>query len=126
MRISDWSSDVCSSDLYRIDHALQRLRLGEGLLESQSAVLLTHATHPCHGPHPGLGAAGDHRATRPWSRCHASVTGVLSPIVCWRNALICGIRARARSASASEPLTSAPISTRSEERRERKEVVRKL
>src|SRR3546814_19012941 len=78
MRISDWSSDVCSSDLYRIDHALQRLRLGEGLLESQSAVLLTHATHPCHGPHPGLGAAGDHRATRPWSRCHVSVTGVLS------------------------------------------------
>src|SRR3546814_18736990 len=37
MRISDWISDVCSSDLHRIGHRLDRLDLGKIVLQHMLA-----------------------------------------------------------------------------------------
>src|SRR3546814_9295839 len=53
MRISDWSSDVCSSDLSRI----QRRQRAELLGDHQRRVI---RQHDAAGPHPDtLGAGGD-------------------------------------------------------------------
>src|SRR3546814_17993536 len=47
MRISDWSSDVCSSDLHGGDDAGQRLQRADRAVELPSAVVgHDHAVHP--------------------------------------------------------------------------------
>src|SRR3546814_15033239 len=47
MRISDWSSDVCSSDLERLTHHQEDHRMAAGLLEGKAAVI--------SGIGPGMG-----------------------------------------------------------------------
>src|SRR3546814_16248301 len=51
MRISDWSSDVCSSDLYHRGEFFSRDNIHPGMI----------TLHPCgfpHGPHPKAFATG--------------------------------------------------------------------
>src|SRR3546814_7465682 len=51
VRISDWSSDVCSSDLYK---GLELLLEGGALVGGDSTLVVAAG-----GPHPRLVAAGD-------------------------------------------------------------------
>src|SRR3546814_2680898 len=51
MRISDWSSDVCSSDLHREQPDL-RLHIREGIPEEQALVLSRGALDMLLGPLP--------------------------------------------------------------------------
>src|SRR3546814_18977442 len=60
MRISDWSSDVCSSDLLR----LGALAAGENQLGTEFGYLLRGNRHPLPLDQPGLLAKGLDRPLR--------------------------------------------------------------
>src|SRR3546814_12592581 len=67
MRISDWSSDVCSSDLH--EHALGGQRVGVGLgvghLDEEAVVA-----------YRGDDGAGDHGLAEPWRTRAGALDGV--------------------------------------------------
>src|SRR3546814_17232930 len=46
MRISDWSSDVCSSDLLPDTHSAGAGRIAQDILESIRALNIEHSDHP--------------------------------------------------------------------------------
>src|SRR3546814_11228835 len=48
MRISDWSSDVCSSDLFRWDDAIRRSRRFGRLFRAIETVLVSPGIHHTH------------------------------------------------------------------------------
>src|SRR3546814_17006103 len=103
MRISDWSSDVCSSDLTRLD----RLRL-LGIADKHDLGpgpfgFAKHALHLARADHPGL---VDHQhVARP------ELLAALPPLI-----FEAGDRARGAARSAFQPPGSAPRQGSSEER----------
>src|SRR3546814_11210635 len=101
MRISDWSSDVCSSDLFlllrevadalgderrlrrraagRVDHQRDRLeaRLGEGALDQRFEAGADHAAAP-RPRNPGRATAGEQRSPRDTGEAGSTDDGVRS------------------------------------------------
>src|SRR3546814_3762567 len=57
MRISDWSSDVCSSDLRLLVEAISVMNDGFVLLDEDDRLVLCNERYRCL--HPGLDEVGD-------------------------------------------------------------------
>src|SRR3546814_9853899 len=55
MRISDWSSDVCSSDLLRVSNARARLELGDMFIEAAENIGIPRTSDFNRGDQTGVG-----------------------------------------------------------------------
>src|SRR3546814_12336868 len=103
MRISDWSSDVCSSDLAAVARALQELRDILREPRNDADMRLLHIDE--QRPRPGIAAVGDRRI----GRRHALYRHRLDPV-------LVGVEVREAEAAEAGRI-------RSEERRVGKECV---
>src|SRR3546814_1477589 len=64
LRISDWSSDVCSSDLHGVELVADHRQHGEGSEERAARGGVLGAIQPVSGAVDGLHEAGAHRLDR--------------------------------------------------------------